>query len=102
MSTGGVHSPEQVSDAAAATRMRSLLRRVSARLGLTDPVVTVVTSRWHAFRARALVRAALRDPGVSVRSSSPPGRPPLALLAREAVCFAALPYQLVALRRYSV
>jgi hypothetical protein len=24
--------------------MRSLLRRVSARLGLTDPVVTVITS----------------------------------------------------------
>ena len=70
------------------------------RLGATE--VVVVTSRWHAFRARALVRAALRDPGVSVRSSSPPGRPPLALLAREAVCFAALPYQLVALRRYSV
>ncbi|GAA5128744.1 hypothetical protein GCM10023320_48200 [Pseudonocardia adelaidensis] len=38
-------SPEQVSDAAAAPRMRSLLRRVSARLGLTDPVVIVVTSR---------------------------------------------------------
>ena len=70
------------------------------RLGATE--VVVVTSRWHAFRARALVRAALRDPGVSVRSSSPPGRPPLALLAREAVCLAALPYQLIALRaRYS-
>src|ERR671936_665830 len=38
-------SPEPASDAVAATRMRSLLRRVSARLGLTDPVVTVVTSR---------------------------------------------------------
>jgi hypothetical protein len=32
-------SPEPVNDAAAATTMRSLLRRVSARLGLTDPVV---------------------------------------------------------------
>jgi len=71
------------------------------RLGATE--IVVVTSRWHAFRAQALVRAALRDPSVSVRSSSPPGRPPLALLAREAVCLAALPYQLIALRgRYSM
>jgi hypothetical protein len=58
--------------------------------------VVVVTSRWHAFRARTLVRAALRDPHVPVRSSSPPGRPPLALLARELACLAALPFQLVA------
>ncbi len=58
--------------------------------------VTVVTSRWHAFRARTLVRAAL--PGVSVRTSSPTGRPPVSLLARELVCVAALPYHLVRLR----
>ena len=55
--------------------------------------VTVVTSRWHAFRARALVRKAL--PGVEVRTSSPPGRPPVLLLAREAACVIALPYQLL-------
>jgi uncharacterized SAM-binding protein YcdF (DUF218 family) len=58
--------------------------------------VTVVTSRWHAFRARMLVRAAL--PGVSVRTSSPAGRPPLSLLARELACVAVLPYHLVRLR----
>jgi uncharacterized SAM-binding protein YcdF (DUF218 family) len=58
--------------------------------------VVVVTSRWHAFRARTLVRAALRDPRIAVSSSSPPGRPPLMLLARELACLAALPYQLVA------
>ena len=60
--------------------------------------VVVVTSRWHAFRARTLVRAALREPGVSVQTSSPPGRPPGALLARELVCLAALPYHLIRLR----
>jgi DUF218 domain-containing protein len=60
--------------------------------------VVVVTSRWHAFRARTLVRAALREPGIHVRSSSPPGRPPVALLVREVVCLAGLPYHLLRLR----
>ncbi len=67
------------------------------RLG-ADQVV-VVTSRWHAPRARALVRAALRQPSVSVESSSPPDRQPVALLARELVCLGALPYHLARLRR---
>jgi len=64
------------------------------RLDATD--VTVVRSRWHAFRARMLVRAAL--PGVTVRTSSPPGRPPVALVTRELICAAALPYHLIRLR----
>jgi hypothetical protein len=34
-------SPDVVSDSEAAARMRSWLRRVSARLGLTAPVVIV-------------------------------------------------------------
>ena len=66
------------------------------RLGADE--ITVVTSRWHAFRARILVRAAVGK-SVAVSSSSPPGRPPLALLARELGCLAALPYQLLALAR---
>jgi uncharacterized SAM-binding protein YcdF (DUF218 family) len=61
--------------------------------------VVVVTSRWHALRARILVRAALRQPAVSVQSSSPRGRKPVTLLARELVCLAALPYQLARVRR---
>jgi hypothetical protein len=65
------------------------------RLGADE--VVVVTSRWHAFRARTLVRSLL--PGVRVSSSSPPGRAPLALLAREAACLTLLPYQLFRLRR---
>jgi hypothetical protein len=67
---------------------------VARRLGVSE--VLVVTSRWHAFRARTLVRVAL--PGVPVTSSSPPGRPPLALLVRELACLAVLPYQLLRLR----
>jgi uncharacterized SAM-binding protein YcdF (DUF218 family) len=65
------------------------------RLGATE--IVVVTSRWHALRAGALVRAELR--GVPVRVSSPAGRPPLALAAREAACLAVLPYHLLRLRR---
>jgi hypothetical protein len=64
------------------------------RLDATE--VTVVTSRWHAFRARALVEAAL--PGATVRTSSPRGPAPLALLIRELACVVALPYQLLRTR----
>jgi uncharacterized SAM-binding protein YcdF (DUF218 family) len=64
------------------------------RLGATE--VTVVTSRWHAFRARALVRAAL--PGVPVQTSSPAGGAPLSLLTRELGCLLALPFHLARLR----
>ena len=60
------------------------------RLGADE--VVVVTSKWHAFRARTLVRSLLPD--VHVRSSSPPGRAPLTLLVREAACLVLLPYQL--------
>ena len=82
--------------AARNTRQNAAGVAAAARaLGATE--VVVVTSRWHAFRARALVRAAL--PEVPVRSSSPPGRPPLALLARELGCLAFLPYQFLRLRR---
>ena len=67
-------------------------RRVEA-----DEVV-VVTSAWHAFRARTLVRAAIGDPNVQVSSSSPPGPRPARLLLRELVCLAALPLQLLAVQ----
>lgn len=77
------------------TRENALgVARVAREVG-ADQVV-VVTSDWHAVRARALVRAAL--PGVSVESSSPPGRPPFTLLARETVCLLALPYHLARVR----
>jgi uncharacterized SAM-binding protein YcdF (DUF218 family) len=60
------------------------------RLGAAE--VVVVTSAWHAFRAQALVRAALGD--VPVRSSSPPGRAPAGVALRELVCLAVLPLHL--------
>jgi uncharacterized SAM-binding protein YcdF (DUF218 family) len=79
------------------TRENALGVAENARRLPADEVV-VVTSSWHAFRARTLVRAALHEPGVSVRSSSPSGRRPLKLLARELVCLAALPVDLIRLR----
>ena len=66
---------------------------VARRLGADE--VVVVTSPWHAPRARLLVRAALRGSGIDVRTSTPPGRPSAALLAREAACTLVLPFHLV-------
>ena len=66
------------------------------RLGASE--VVVVTSRWHAFRARTLVRAFLREPGVLVQTSSPAGRVPVELVARELFCLVALPFQLFRMR----
>jgi uncharacterized SAM-binding protein YcdF (DUF218 family) len=60
--------------------------------------VVVVTSRWHAPRARVLVRAALHGTGYSVRTSSPRIRlkPKLGVLVlRELVCIAVLPLQVL-------
>jgi hypothetical protein len=73
------------------TRENARAIAAAARLLGADEVV-VVTSSWHAYRARSLVRASL--PGnVRVTSSSPPGRAPLALQARELACLVALPLQ---------
>jgi hypothetical protein len=59
--------------------------------------VVVVTSKWHSFRARTLVRAAVA-PEVEVDASPAPGPAPLPLLARELGCLAVLPLQLAAVR----
>jgi uncharacterized SAM-binding protein YcdF (DUF218 family) len=78
------------------TRQNAMsVAKTARRVGATE--VTVVTSWWHALRARLLVRAAL--PGVQIRSSSPRGGAPLTLLARELVCLMAVPFQARRLRR---
>jgi hypothetical protein len=79
------------------TRENALAVAEAARRLRADEVV-VVTSRWHAPRARALVRAALRR-SVPVTSSSPDGLPPPRLAVRELVLLALLPLQLWAVRR---
>jgi uncharacterized SAM-binding protein YcdF (DUF218 family) len=87
-----------IADATARNTRENATRVAETARSLGASEIVVVTSRWHAFRARTLVRAALRQPSVSVRSSSPPGRKPAALLAREFVCLAALPYHLIRVR----
>jgi uncharacterized SAM-binding protein YcdF (DUF218 family) len=69
---------------------------LARRIGASE--IVLVTSRWHAVRARILLRVAIGTRNVRVRTSSPAGRPPFALLARELVCLAAVPYQLMRLR----
>jgi uncharacterized SAM-binding protein YcdF (DUF218 family) len=63
--------------------------------------LVVVTSRWHARRARVLVRAALRGSGIRVSVSSPKGRPAPLLALRELVCTTAVPLQARRLSRSS-
>jgi uncharacterized SAM-binding protein YcdF (DUF218 family) len=85
-----------IADEAARSTVENAVGVAAAARRLDATEVTVVTSRWHAFRARTLVRAAL--PGVPVNTSSPAGHAPTALLARELVCVIALPYHLLRLR----
>jgi uncharacterized SAM-binding protein YcdF (DUF218 family) len=67
--------------------------------GLAAEELVVVTSRWHAPRARALVKAAVRGTGIRVTVSSPDGPPERLLALRELACAAMLPYQALRLRR---
>jgi uncharacterized SAM-binding protein YcdF (DUF218 family) len=79
-----------------AAEIGAIARRLQA-----DEVI-VVTSSWHAPRARILVRAALTGTGVTVRSSSPRDSVSPRLLVRETACLVTLPYQLVRRRRSGV
>ena len=61
--------------------------------------VVAVTSRWHAPRARALLRAALTGSGIAVAVSSPRGPHEPLLALREIACATLLPIQARRLRR---
>jgi len=74
--------------------------RLAQDLGADELVV--VTSPWHARRARALVRAALRGSGIDVSVSSPRGRRAPLLALRELACSFAVPLQARRLRRTGV
>jgi len=66
---------------------------VARSLGAEE--LLVVTSPWHRIRVRVLLRAALRGSGIRLSvAGAGRSRPPL-LLARELVCLALLPFQLV-------
>ena len=64
-------------------RERSAVARIARELGASE--VVVVTSRWHAPRAAALVRAALHGTGIAVTVSSPRGVHEPLLAVRELV-----------------
>lgn len=83
-----------VCDTTARNTMQNASSVASLAHELEADEVVIVTSRWHAPRARALVRAALGDTAVAISSSSPRRRLQPRLLARELACLAALPYQL--------
>jgi hypothetical protein len=80
---------------------RSTRGNVAAAAALVRAVdadeVVLVTSGWHARRAGALLRAALRGSGVAVRVATTDERPSLATRAREVVCWTGVP--LAVLRR---
>jgi DUF218 domain len=67
------------------------------RLGAHE--VVIVTSSWHAPRARVLVRAALASSRVRIRTVHAGGGRARRHLLREAACGLALPLQLLAVRR---
>ncbi len=72
------------------------IAQIARRLDAAE--VVAVTSRWHASRARALLRAALTGSGIGVTVSSPGGpREPL-LALREVACTTLLPLQAHRLR----
>jgi uncharacterized SAM-binding protein YcdF (DUF218 family) len=73
------------------------IARIARELGAGE--VVVVTSSWHAPRAAALVRAALRGSGIAVTVSSARGGREPRLAARELVCALGLPYQVLRLRK---
>jgi uncharacterized SAM-binding protein YcdF (DUF218 family) len=61
--------------------------------------LVVVTSSWHAPRARALVAAALRAEDVRVSVEPAGSRPSPRIVVRELACLVALPLQLGRARR---
>jgi len=91
-------SADVVVDPAARNTRENAKGVAAAARELGADEVVVVTSAWHALRARTLVRAAV-GPGIPVASSSPPGRPPVRLVLRELACLAVLPLHARALAR---
>lgn len=74
-------------------RATTLAREVGAR------ELVVVTSGWHARRARALARRAVRGTGLSVTVVATRERGAVRDRVRELACWAALPAQVAARRR---
>lgn len=84
---------ELVVDPDARTTVENLANAVNDILRVGAREVLIVTSSWHAARAKAAMRWLVLHTGVKVRSASPTGRS-LRASARELVLWPLLPFQL--------
>lgn len=91
---------EVVVDPDARTTVENIANALNdiVRVGAQD--VLVVTSSWHAPRAKTALRWLLRSTGIRVSASAPPGRSVPAAL-RELPLWLLLPFQLLAVGRKS-
>lgn len=90
------------SDRAAGSTAGNAANVAAAADALGAEELVVVTSGWHRLRTRILFRAALRGRQVRLRVESAPGPRPPAVVARELVCLAAVPFQLWRVRRLEI
>jgi uncharacterized SAM-binding protein YcdF (DUF218 family) len=86
-------SAELVVDPDARTTVENMANALNDVLRVGAREVVVVTSSWHAARAKAAMRWLLRHTGVKVRAASPPERS-LARSLRELTLWPLLPFQL--------
>ena len=84
---------EVVVDPDARTTVENMANALNDVLRVGAREVVVVTSAWHAARAKAALRWLLRHTGIRVRSASPPGSSTRARL-RELTLWPLLPFQL--------
>ena len=84
---------ELVVDPDARTTVENLVNALNDVLRVGAREVVIVTSSWHAARARTAMRWLVLHTGVRVRSASPPGRS-LRATARELALWPLLPVQL--------
>jgi uncharacterized SAM-binding protein YcdF (DUF218 family) len=89
---------EVVVDPDARTTAENMANALNDILRVGAREVVVVTSSWHAARAKAALRWLLRHTGVKVRSETPPGGSWRAGL-RELTLWPLLPFQLWAVGR---
>jgi uncharacterized SAM-binding protein YcdF (DUF218 family) len=91
---------EVVVDPDARTTVENMANALNDVLRVGAREVVVVTSSWHALRAKTALRWLLRHTGIRVRSVSPPGGSRRAA-ARELALWPLLPFQLWAAGRRS-
>jgi len=91
---------EVVVDPDARTTVENMANALNDVLRVGAREVVVVTSSWHAPRAKAALRWLLLHTGIKVRSASPPGRSRWGSL-RELALWPLLPFQLWVVGRKS-